>query len=216
MNNIQHLATEKHDHLSLTLNPPSPPSPERAIAHYAYHSHPVLSTDGVRAQRRFVQLNARAIESGRHRAFAGTWSRYRFHEDGFAARLRAAAVLPGVAPPFAIVDADVELGEPLWGVIARVFDVPNAVRVYSILIMGSVGLTRFDLLSSMVTVVFEERLVGFQLPPVEAGDIQRADRDKVVENLARFRPSQARFGGYTGDDTDGSWCGGPYRFWGTG
>jgi len=137
MNNIQHLPTEKHGDLFLTLNPPSPPSPEHALGRYAY-THPVLSTDGVRAQRRLVQLNARAIESGRHRAFAGAWSRYGFHEDGFAAGLRAAAVLPGVAPPFAIVDADVELGEPRAGVIARVFDVLNAVRVYSVLVIGSV------------------------------------------------------------------------------
>jgi predicted NAD/FAD-binding protein len=105
MNNIQHLATEKHS-LFLTLNPPSPSSPERALGHYAYHTHPVLSTDGVRAQRRFVWLNARAIVSGRHRAFASAWSRYGFHEDGYAAGLRAAAVLPGIAPPFAIMDAD--------------------------------------------------------------------------------------------------------------
>ena len=40
-----------------------------------FYTHPVLSTDGVRARRRFVQLNARAVESGRHRAFAGAWLR---------------------------------------------------------------------------------------------------------------------------------------------
>ena len=107
------------------------------------------------------------------------------------AGLRAAAVLPGVAPPFAIVDVDVELGEPRGGVIARVFDLLNVVRVYSILIIrvASIGLTWLALLSSLVTVVFEGRLVGFQLPPVEADDMQRADRYEVVENLARFRPS---------------------------
>jgi len=98
--------------------------------------HPVLSTDGLRAQPRLVQLNARAIESGRLRTFAGAWSRYGFHEDGFAAGLRAAAMLPGVAPPFAIVDADVELGESRAGVIARVFDVLNAVRVYFVITIG--------------------------------------------------------------------------------
>jgi hypothetical protein len=107
----------------------------------------VLSTHSVRAQRRLVQLNARAMESGRHRAFAGAWSRYGFHEDGFTAGLCAAAVLPGVAPPFAIVDADVELGEPCTGGIARVFDVLNAMRAYSVLIIGSV---LFLVLSSVV------------------------------------------------------------------
>ena len=143
MNNIQHLPTEKYGHLFLTLNPPSPPSAEHTLGRYVY-THPVLSTDGVRAQRRLVQLNSRAIESGRHRAFAGAWSRYGFHEDGFAAGLRAAAMLPGVSPPFAIVDADVELGEPRAGVIARVFDVLNVVRAYFVLIIGSVLLLVFS------------------------------------------------------------------------
>ena len=137
MNNIQHLPTEKHGHLFLTLNPPSPPSVEHTLSRYVY-THPVLSTDGVGAQRRLMQLNIRAIESGRHRVFAGAWSRYGFHEDGFAAGLCAAALLPSVAPPFAIVDADLELGEPRAGVIARVFDVLNVVRAYSVPIIGSV------------------------------------------------------------------------------
>ena len=137
MNNIQHLPTEKHGHIFVTHNPSSLPSPEHASHRHVY-THPVLSTDGVRAQRRLVRLNAHAIESGRHRTFAGAWSRYGFHEDGFVAGLRAAAMLPGVAPPFAIVDADEELGEPRGGVIACVFDVLNILRPYFVLIIGSV------------------------------------------------------------------------------
>jgi predicted NAD/FAD-binding protein len=46
--------------------------------------------------------------NGRHHAFASAWTHYGFHEDDFASGLRAAAVLPGVAPLFSIKDADME------------------------------------------------------------------------------------------------------------
>ena len=55
MNNVQHLATEKHGHLFLTLNPPSPPSPERAIDHYAHHPVAPFKQRRVRIVRRLVE-----------------------------------------------------------------------------------------------------------------------------------------------------------------
>jgi predicted NAD/FAD-binding protein len=137
MNDLQRLSAEKHGHLFATLNPLFPPSPERLLGRYTY-SHPVLSADAVRAQRRLAQLNSRATESGRHRAFAGAWARYGFHEDGFAAGLRAAAALPGIALPFAIADADVERGEPRAGTIAFVFDVLEALRALVVLLVARV------------------------------------------------------------------------------
>jgi predicted NAD/FAD-binding protein len=135
MNDLQRLPAEKHGHLFATLNPLFPPSPKHLLGRYAY-SHPVLSTDAVRAQRRLAQLNSRAAESGRNRAFAGAWARYGFHEDGFATGLRAAAALPGVALPFAIADADVERGEPRAGAIAYVFDVLEVLRAFIVLLVG--------------------------------------------------------------------------------
>jgi hypothetical protein len=133
MNDLQSLSTEKYGHLFATLNPLFPPSSKHVLGHYEY-SHPVVSGDGVRAQRRLVQLNARATESGWHRAFAGAWTRYGFHEDGFVTGLRAAAALLCVVPPFVIADADVERGEPRAGAMAPVFDL---LRAYFILIIGS-------------------------------------------------------------------------------
>jgi len=137
MNDLQRLSAEKHGHLFATLNPLFPPSPQHLLGRYTY-SHPVLSADAVGAQRRLVQLNSRATESGRHRAFAGAWARYGFHEDGFAAGLRAAAALPGVALPFAIADADVERGEPRAGAMAYVFDVLEALRAFIVLLVERV------------------------------------------------------------------------------
>ena len=143
MNNLQSLPSQKHGHLFATLNPLFPPSPTRVLGHYTY-SHPIFSADTVRAQFRLAELNAQSAgesagpESGRHRAFAGAWVRYGFHEDGFASGLRAAAALPGVTLPFAIVDADVERGEPGADPMARLFDALEVMRAFAALLIGYV------------------------------------------------------------------------------
>ena len=139
MNDLQCIPSQKHGDLFATLNPLFPPSPTCVLGHYTY-AHPVLSAEAVRAQRRLAQLNAQTAGegSGRHRAFVGAWTRYGFHEDGFASGLRAAAALPGVAPPFAIADADVERGEPRVDTMARLFDVLEVVRAFATLLVGRV------------------------------------------------------------------------------
>jgi predicted NAD/FAD-binding protein len=100
----------------------------------------VQTTDAVRAQGRIVQLNASATAKGRHRAFAGAWTNYGFHEHGFTAGLRAAAALPGVKLPFRIANADAECGvlHHDAGVVARVFDVLDVLRAYVVFIIGAV------------------------------------------------------------------------------
>lgn len=153
MNDLQSISSQKHGHLFATLNPLNPPSPARVLGHYAY-SHPVLSTDSVRAQYELALLNAQATttgpepepeRSGRHRVFAGAWTRYGFHEDGFASGLRAAAALPGVDPPFYIKDADIERGKPFTTVmpVARLFDVLEVMRAVTASLVGRVLLIVF-------------------------------------------------------------------------
>jgi predicted NAD/FAD-binding protein len=137
MNDLQLIPAEKHGNLFMTINPPSPPSPSHVLGHYSY-SHPVQTTDAVRAQGRIVHLNGSATAKGRHRAFAGAWTNYGFHEHGFTAGLRAAAALPGVKLPFRIADADADCGVPHAGVVARVFDVLDVLRAYVVFIIGAV------------------------------------------------------------------------------
>jgi predicted NAD/FAD-binding protein len=141
MNDLQSISSQKHGHFFATLNPLSPPSPTRVLGHYTY-SHPVLSADSVRAQYELALLNAQATrttgpESGRHRVFAGAWTHYGFHEDGFASGLRAAAALPGVTPPFMITNADIERGKPFTVMpVAWLFDMLEVVRAISALLVG--------------------------------------------------------------------------------
>jgi predicted NAD/FAD-binding protein len=148
MNDLQSISSQKHGNLFATLNPLSPPSPTRVLGHYTY-SHPVLSADSVRARCELALLNDQATamgpEGGRHRVFAGAWTHYGFHEDGFASGLRAAAALPGVAPPYMITDADFELWKPFTTVmpVAWLFDVLEVVRSFPALLVGRVLLVVF-------------------------------------------------------------------------
>ena len=152
MNDLQSIPSQKHGNLFATLNPLSPPSPACVLGHYTY-SHPVLSADSVRAQSKLALLNDQATgtgtrmgpESGRHRVFAGAWTHYGFHEDGFASGLRTAAALPGVAPPFTITYADLERWKPFTTVmpVAWLFDILEVVRSFTALLIGRVLLVVF-------------------------------------------------------------------------
>lgn len=147
MNDLQSIPSQKHGNLFATLNPLSPPSPTRVLGHYAY-SHPVLSAESVFAQRRLFGLNARATRpatverSGGHHVFAGAWTKYGFHEDGFTSGMHAAAALPGVEPPFMITNADFPVFTTVMPV-AWLFDVLEAVRAFPALIVGRVLLILF-------------------------------------------------------------------------
>jgi predicted NAD/FAD-binding protein len=116
MNDIQSIPLQKHGNPFTTLNLLFSPRPIRILGHYAY-SYLVLSTDFVPAQYELTLLNAQAatgLENRHHHVFPGTWTRYGFHEDGFASGLHAAAALPGLRLPFAIADADAERRNPTW------------------------------------------------------------------------------------------------------
>jgi hypothetical protein len=124
-----------------TLNPLFPPSPTCVLGYDAY-SHPVLSADSVRADRLLAWLNEQAAtsatgpDSRRHRAFAGAWSRYGFHEDGFVSGLLTTVAPPGVAQPFSIKDADMEREVPFVVAMAWSFDVLEVVHAFAALLVG--------------------------------------------------------------------------------
>jgi hypothetical protein len=98
----------------------------------------LLSADSVHTQRLLAWLNEQAAtgpDSGHHLAFRGALTRYGFHEDGFASGLCAAAVLPGITPPFLIKDADMERELPFIITMAWSIDVPEVVCAFSALLV---------------------------------------------------------------------------------
>ncbi|KAI0667621.1 FAD/NAD(P)-binding domain-containing protein [Trametes maxima] len=107
MNELQHLSSEKHGSVLVTLNPPFDPKPELEMGRYKY-DHPIFSEEAIRAQS-----DIPSIQATRGISYAGAWLKYGFHEDGFTSGLRAAAALsspstaqPSHRLPFKIADAD--------------------------------------------------------------------------------------------------------------
>jgi predicted NAD/FAD-binding protein len=87
MNRLQSLRAERE--FCVTLNRTEAIEPAKVIRTIAY-AHPVYTADGVRAQRRFAEINA-----DRHTHFCGAYWGWGFHEDGVRSAMRVAERLGG-------------------------------------------------------------------------------------------------------------------------
>ncbi|KAF7977188.1 hypothetical protein HWV62_4429 [Athelia sp. TMB] len=118
MNDLQHISEEKYGPVLVTLNPPVEPAPEKTAGAWEY-AHPVLDAEAIRSQKALSDIqNTRGI------TYAGAWTRYGFHEDGFTSGLAAVLThartsIPGIRAPFNIEYVDREPGQV---VVARFFD----------------------------------------------------------------------------------------------
>lgn len=84
----------------VSLNPPQAPAPETVLYRTDYE-HPVYRTATVRAQDALGAIQPRPGMAGSI-AWAGAWTGYGFHEDGFKSGLRAvAAIDPACVPGWA-------------------------------------------------------------------------------------------------------------------
>lgn len=84
MNTLQHLPSSKHGHVLVTLNPPKPPSPSLTQARVSY-AHPLYNPAAIASQQKLP-----SIQGKRGIWYAGAWTAYGFHEDGFSSGLRVA------------------------------------------------------------------------------------------------------------------------------
>ncbi|KAJ9116963.1 hypothetical protein QFC22_004621 [Naganishia vaughanmartiniae] len=96
MNSLQHLSEKKHGPVLVTLNPPFEVDKDKEVGRYKYE-HPIYSLASVKAQSQLP-----SIQNARRVTFAGAWTNYGFHEDGFASGLKIAAEIFGATPPFPI------------------------------------------------------------------------------------------------------------------
>lgn len=99
MNILQHIPVDKFGHVLVTMNPLHPPDPELTQGRFQY-SHAMYTQKSVQAQKRL-----RNIQNRRGISYAGAWTKYGFHEDGFTSGLKAAQDALGVKLPFEIVDS---------------------------------------------------------------------------------------------------------------
>ena len=134
MNILQHIPTGTFGHVLVTLNPLHEPEPSTVQGRYSY-AHPLYNAAATRAQRRLP-----SIQNKRNISYAGAWTKYGFHEDGFSSGLHVAKEHLGAELPFAFVDSTFSRGRyPRLGLgdwLLRV--VILIVQVVVIKLLGSV------------------------------------------------------------------------------
>nr|POE90648.1 hypothetical protein CFP56_60261 [Quercus suber] len=104
MNILQHLPETLWGPVLVTMNPPHAPDPAKTQGTFTYR-HPLYTAASVAAQRRLP-----AIQNARGVSYAGAWTKYGFHEDGFSSGLKAAIDHLGAVLPFDFVDSTYSRG----------------------------------------------------------------------------------------------------------
>jgi predicted NAD/FAD-binding protein len=92
MNILQHIPHSTFGDVLVTLNPITPPDPSTVQGEYQY-DHPLYTLSAVKAQSLLPKIqNTRGI------SYAGAWTKYGFHEDGFTSGIEAAMAIGGAVP----------------------------------------------------------------------------------------------------------------------
>lgn len=107
MNLLQHIPS-LYGMVLVTLNPLHPP--KSAQGSWTYH-HPLYNAAAIRSQKLLPRIqNIRGI------SYAGAWTKYGFHEDGFSSGLKVAIEHLGAKLPFEFVDSTFSRGRrPVLG-----------------------------------------------------------------------------------------------------
>ncbi len=104
MNILQHIPAATFGDVLVSLNPLHEPDPATVQGRYSY-SHPLYTVAAVEAQAKLP-----AIQNARGISYAGAWTKYGFHEDGFSSGLAAARDHLGAVLPFDFVDSTFSRG----------------------------------------------------------------------------------------------------------
>jgi predicted NAD/FAD-binding protein len=112
MNILQHIPQNIFGDVLVTLNPLHKPRRDLTHAWY-YYSHPLYTPQAVRAQKMLPTIqNTRGI------SYAGAWTKYGFHEDGFSSGLHVAQEHLGAKLPFDFKDSTYSRGRrPALGLV---------------------------------------------------------------------------------------------------
>lgn len=104
MNLLQHIPASAYGPVLVTLNPLHPPAPHLIQGSWTYH-HPLYNAAAIRSQKLLPRIqNKRGI------SYAGAWTKYGFHEDGFSSGLKVAVEHLGARLPFEFVDSTFSRG----------------------------------------------------------------------------------------------------------
>lgn len=104
MNALQHIPRQPFGDVLVTLNPLHKPRRDQTHGQYFY-THPLYTPSAVRAQKLL-----RTIQNKRGISYAGAWTKYGFHEDGFSSGLHVAQEHLGAKLPFEYRDSTYSRG----------------------------------------------------------------------------------------------------------
>lgn len=104
MNILQHLPEETWGPVLVTMNPPHEPDANKTQGKFTYR-HPLYTVESVAAQKRLP-----SIQNTRGVSYAGAWTKYGFHEDGFSSGVKAAIDHLDAEIPFDFVDSTYSRG----------------------------------------------------------------------------------------------------------
>jgi len=105
MNILQHIPREALGDVLVTLNPLHEPDPAKVQGRYTY-AHPLYTPAAIQAQKHLARIqNKRGI------SYAGAWTKYGFHEDGFSSGLFVATEHLGAKIPFEFKDSTYSRGK---------------------------------------------------------------------------------------------------------
>jgi predicted NAD/FAD-binding protein len=125
MNSLQSLSEKRHGPVLVTLNPPFEVDEDKVVGRYKYDhpmysravshsscrlsSHVLNSGNLVGLQSVKAQSQLPSIQNARRVTFAGAWTNYGFHEDGFTSGLKIATEIFDAKPPFPVRPASREI-----------------------------------------------------------------------------------------------------------
>ncbi|TDZ67921.1 Cytochrome c oxidase assembly protein COX11 [Colletotrichum trifolii] len=112
MNILQHIPRETFGDVLVTMNPLHQPNPDTIQGSFTYR-HPLYTPAAVRAQKLLPRIqNKRGI------SYAGAWTKYGFHEDGFSSGLQIAQDHLYAKLPFQFVESTYSRGrKPSLGIV---------------------------------------------------------------------------------------------------
>lgn len=175
MNLLQHIPDATFGQVLVTLNPPHPPAAPTVQGEYTYR-HPLYTVEAVRAQERLEEIqNVRGV------SYAGAWTKYGFHEDGFTSGLKVAVEHLGVQLPFELADSTYSRGRsPRLGIrdyIVRA--VVSLLQLWVLAVVWVAGVRPIVWGVGAVGYVFEvlvDRLEGGSLPSARGGSLEKKQR----------------------------------------
>ncbi|KAI8310700.1 hypothetical protein K4K61_000304 [Colletotrichum sp. SAR11_59] len=182
MNILQHIPRETFGDVLVTMNPLHQPNPDTIQGSFTYR-HPLYTPEAVRAQKLLPRIqNKRGI------SYAGAWTKYGFHEDGFSSGLHIAQDHLYAKLPFQFVDSTYYTLSIILGTVALSY---GSVPLYK-MICQTTGWGGQPIRAHGPDVDYSEDGLASRLVPVTSANRIRVTFSSSVSDVLpwKFTPQQ--------------------------